>query len=445
MKLKRTILIVHICSLLVLIFFYSCRNQEAPADPASFYMPGEFEPQEAVWFGTWYMGEWANDYKRIIADVMKAIDGHVQIKMAVPADSLLPVVKGQLDSLGVDTTKVEFFIAPGEGFWIRDHGAAFVVNRQGELGAVDFEWNAYGSLDWTALRDSSVLDSLDRLRENTRTGKRAKVDSLMSVFANAKWIKGDLTIEGGAIEVNGKGVLIQCEAVTLQRNPGRTKEALEDEYKRTLGIKKVIWLPQGLAEDGHIGHFNLGQYIGMGTGGHTDEFVRFADARTILLAWVDESEIEDHPYNKLNYERMFKSYEILKKATDQDGKPFKVIKIPLPYYQERPVVVSDSLYDDQHIRVKDFSYADRQLVKVGDTLTHVAASSYMNFLVTNGVVVTASYAKDEASVKREKEVERLFQKAFPGRKIVFIDAMILNWGGGGIHCSTQQEPKIRKL
>jgi agmatine deiminase len=437
---KDTFIYPALIVLILLGLFYSCNPK---TDTAAFYMPGEFEPQEAVWFGTWYMGEGGEGYNRVMSDVMKAIESHVSIKMVADADSVQQMAKKQLDSLGVDTSRIQFYVMPGEALWIRDHGAAFVINRQGELGAVDFEWNGYGALDWRVLRDSSLLESLEVFKEKTRTSNRAKVDSLMAVATEAKWIKGSLTIEGGSIEVNGKGVLIQCEAVTLQRNPGWTKEELEAEYKKTLGIKKVIWLPQGLVEDEHIGHFNLGKYIGMGTGGHTDEFVRFADARTILLAWVDESELGKHPYDRLNYERMSKNYEILKKATDQDGKPFNIIKIPLPYYQERPVVVSDSIFDNQHIRVEDFSYADRHLVSVGDTLTHVAASSYLNFLITNGVVVTASYAKDEASIQREKEVEKLFKQAFPDRKIVFVDAMPLNWGGGGIHCSTQQEPKRR--
>ncbi|MGF1557114.1 MAG: agmatine deiminase family protein, partial [Paucihalobacter sp.] len=168
-----------------------------------------------MWFGTWYMSNWASDYKRVMTDVMKAIDGHVAIKMAAPSDSILSIAKKQLDSLGVDTTRIWFYVMPGEAHWIRDHGAAFVVNRQGELGAVDFEWNAYGSLDWQVLRDSTLLDSLDIYKEKTRTGNRAKVDSLMAVATEANWIKSNLTIEGGAIEVNGKGVLIQCEAVTL--------------------------------------------------------------------------------------------------------------------------------------------------------------------------------------------------------------------------------------
>jgi agmatine deiminase len=423
-----------------LITFFSCKQE--PQDPTAFFTPGEFEPHEAVWFGTWYMSEWAKDYKRVMGDVMKAIDGHVQINMASPSDSILQIAKRQLDSLGVDTTKIQFYVMPGEAHWIRDHGATFVINRQGELGAVDFEWNGYGSLEWSVLRDSTLIDSLNVYKEKIRTGKRAKVDSLMAIATDAKWIKSNLTIEGGSLEVNGKGVLIQCEGVTLQRNPGWTKVALEEEFKRTLGIKKVIWLPQGLAEDEHLTQFQLGKYITLGTGGHTDEFVRFADERTILLAWVDENEIDAHPLNRLNYERMNKNFEILKKSTDQNGKPFKIIKIPLPYIHERPIVVSDSINDD-HISLKAFTYEERKQVTEGDTLMSIATSSYMNFLVTNGVVVTSSYAKDEASIKREKEVEKLLQKAFPSRKIIFIDAMILNWAGGGIHCSTQQQPKRR--
>jgi agmatine deiminase len=428
---------------LFLAFLHSCRQE--PQDPAAFYMPGEFELHEAVWFGTWYMGEGGEGYNRVISEVMKAIEGHVSIKMAADSDSIQQMAKKQLDSLGVDTSKIQFFVMQGEAHWIRDHGAAFVINRQGDLGAVDFEWDAYGSLDWRILRDSTLLDSLEFRKEKIRTGKRAKVDSLMAVATGAEWIKGNLTIEGGSIEVNGKGVLIQCEAVTLQRNPGWTKVELEEEFKRTLGVKKVIWLPEGLAEDEHILHFQLGKYVGYGTGGHTDEFVRFADARTILLAWVDENEVDKHPLNKVNYERLSRNYEILKKEKDQDGKPFKIIKIPLPNHQERPLVVSDTLYDEPYYPLRSFSYEDQKNLQVGDTLMYVAAASYMNFLVTNGVVVTSSYAKDEVSVKREKEVEALFKQAFPGRKVVFVDAMPLNWQGGGIHCSTQQEPKRRGI
>lgn len=81
---------------------------------------------------------------------------------------------------------------------------------------------------------------------------------------------------------------------------------------------------------------------------------------------------------------------------------------------------------------------------MGDTLLRVPAASYMNYLVTNNVVLLASYTSMGSSKEKEAEVKAIFEKAFPGRKIIFINAMPLNWSGGGIHCSTQQQPKKKK-
>lgn len=121
----------------------------------------------------------------------------------------------------------------------------------------------------------------------------------MGVITGAQHVKSKLIIEGGSIESNGKGVLIQNEAVTLQRNPGWTKEEIEAEYKRVLGVTKVIWMKKGLADDGQMWHLHERKYVTMGTGGHTDEFVRFANANTILLAWIDEAERDQHPLNRI--------------------------------------------------------------------------------------------------------------------------------------------------
>jgi agmatine deiminase len=81
------------------------------------------------------------------------------------------------------------------------------------------------------------------------------------------------------------------------------KFEIEDEFKRVLGVTNVVWLHQGLAEDPHIWQTIFGKFVGIGTGGHTDEYVKFADANTILLAWVSEEEKDKHPLNKINYER----------------------------------------------------------------------------------------------------------------------------------------------
>jgi agmatine deiminase len=271
-----------------------------------------------------------------------------------------------------------------------------------------------------------------------RTGR---VDSLMAIAENAVIVKTDVVHEGGNMEVNGKGTLIVCESAVKHRNPGLTKAYMEDEFKRVLGVSKVIWLKQGLADDPN-GFFRriTGNYVGGGVQ-HSDEFVRFSNANTILLAWVDESEKDLNPINKMNYESLNESYQILKNATDQDGKPFTIVKVPLPDLITRKIVASAdyasaSLYD---IPVNRFYLSEAP--SVGDTLLRVPASSYLNYLVTNGVVLISTYIAEGSSKEKEDRVRTIFEEQFPGRKIVFINAMSQNWDGGGIHCSTQQQPR----
>jgi agmatine deiminase len=263
----------------------------------------------------------------------------------------------------------------------------------------------------------------------------------MAVAEGVPAIKSWIKIEGGAIEVNGKGTLLLNEPLTLSRNEGVEKVRIEAEFKRVLGVTNVIWLQQGLAEDPHIWQTIYGRFVGIGTGGHTDEYVKFADANTILLAWVGEEEKDKHPLNKMNYERMKVNYEILQKARDEQGKPFKIVKVPLPDPIVKPVrILKPKTWDDSYnISVSAFKESDGW--QVGDTAYRVASSSYLNYYVTNGMVLIPSYIEAGSSVQKEDEIKQIFSTAFPNRKLIFMNAMPLNWEGGGIHCGTQQQPK----
>ncbi|TPV35995.1 agmatine deiminase family protein [Paucihalobacter ruber] len=403
-------------------------------------MPAQWEPQEAIWFG-WV--KYRPQFYPAVAEMIKGLEGHVNIKLAADSDSLVNVAKQTLIDLGVNISTIEFHVIPGEEYWIRDHGATFLVNRLGELAAVDFDWNEYGSLDWWQLREPQDADSIVVWKQQLMKGRRSKVDSLMGVATNAKIIKSNLVIEGGSIESNGKGVLIQSEAVTLQRNPEWSREEIEAEYKRVLNVDKVIWLKQGLAEDEHMWHLHNRKYVTIGTGGHTDEFVRFADANTILLAWVDEAEKDKHLFSRLNYERMSENLKILEAATDQDGKPFRIIKVPLPTVTERPIVVSEEESDSIVFRIPPTSFLPEERPAIGDTLIQVSASSYLNFLVSNGVLLSATYTQQGTPPEIEEKVRGILEEVFPDRKIVWINAIEQNWNGGGIHCSTQQQPSVQ--
>ncbi len=407
-------------------------------------MPAEWEPHDAVWLG--WEGD-ASQYHPVVVNLIKTLMPHVMVKVAAHSDSLLKVAKNYLYQHQIDTSKIKFYVVPGDRYWIRDHGAAFLLNAKGELGIADFAWNRCGYPGWLKYKYGSNQDSI-RKYMNLRyesIKETGKVDSLMAVVEGAAIQKTNIIHEGGAIEVNGKGTLILCEATVLDRNPDRSREEIENEFKRVLGVTNIIWLKKGLAEDplSKGGRFISGKYFSAwGTGGHTDEFARFVNPNTIMLAWISEEEKELNPLNKINYKRMNENLKILEQAKDQDGKPFNIIKVPLPDIIVKKVVAREDIDDREttfDVRVSSFKKSEAP--KIGDTLLRVPASSYLNYLVTNGLVILPAYIQAGSSKEKEERVRKIFQQQFPNRQIVFIDVMPQNWEGGGIHCSTQQQPK----
>lgn len=370
------------------------------------------------------------------------------MKIAASSDSLLQVAKSILSKNGIDTVKIKFYKLDGDRYWIRDHGAAFLVNEKGELGVADFEWNGYGFPGWLKMKYDGNADSVSKYLKirSTKMKLTGAVDSLMAIQEKAKIMKVKVKHEGGAIEVNGKGTLILCEATVFQRNPELSRDDIEKEFKRGLGVTKIIWMKRGLADDPNSFFRRIADnYIGGGTGGHTDEFVRFANSTTVMLAWVSEEEKDLNPINKMNYERMKENFEILSQSKDQDGNPLNIIKVPLPDLIVKKVIVrkfpdteSPNTFD-----VRPTAFIASEAPKLGDTLLRVPAASYMNYLITNGVVLLPSYVEMGSSREKEEKVRAIFHEQFPDRELKFMNVAI-NWHGGGIHCSTQQQPSKKK-
>lgn len=423
-------------SFLSLVIILSCHQNDD-----KFYMPAEWEPQEAVWLG--WEADSTTGFYPVVVDMIKALMPTVAVKIACDSDSLLQQAKSYLQRHEIDTSRIRFYVMPGDRYWIRDHGAAFLVNKKGELAVADFGWNLYGYPVFLKEKYKGNQDSIDKylamvLPVMTQTGQ---VDSLMAVAEGARIRKTDVVYEGGNLEVNGKGTLIVCESGVKNRNPGVSNEYIEKEFKRVLGVTKVIWLKEGLADDPNGFYRRItGNYVGGGVQ-HSDEFVRFANPRTILLAWVDEAEKDLNPINKMNYERLRESYEILSKATDQDGKPFTIVKVPLPDLNAKKISATANFSASSTYDLPASLFYLSEAPVVGDSLLRVPASSYLNYLVTNGLVLVSSYVAEGSSRQKEERVRKILEEQFPGRKIVFLNAMPQNWGGGGIHCSTQQQPR----
>lgn len=435
--------IKYITLTILMVLILSCKTEKsADTDSLSekFYMPAEWEPQDAVWLG------WEPDstygFYPVVTKIITTLSPKVTVKIAFNSDSLMQTAKDYLVLKKVDTTNIKFYTIPGDRYWIRDHGAAFLVNDKGELGVADFGWNYYGYPVFLKEKFNGNTDSISkylnrRLSSMQRTGK---VDSLMASIEGAKIFNTDVVNEGGNIEVNGRGTLIICESAIKHRNPDLTKDYIESEFERVLGVSNVIWLKQGLADDPNGFYRRIsGNYVGGGVQ-HSDEFVRFSNANTILLAWVDEGEKDLNPINKLNYESLTESYEILKNARDQDGKPFTIIKVPLPDLITKSITATKEYSDEFSYDIPANRFYESEAPIVDDTLLRVPASSYLNYLVTNGLVLVSSYTSEGTSKEKEGRVRNIFEAQFPNRKIVFINVMPQNWDGGGIHCSTQQQP-----
>jgi agmatine deiminase len=369
----------------------------------------------------------------------------VQVKVVASDSASLQSLKQQLIANGLDPEKFRFYVIPDNRYWMRDHGAAYVVNGKGEKKVVDFGWSLYGVREWLEHYHEGNADSVAQQYE-MMLGKTGLVDSIMGAMDGWEAIKTDVVLEGGSIEVNGKGTLIQSESVTLQRNPGKSREYIESELKRVLGVSNIIWLKNGLAEDGYWWNRIYDNYYGWGVSGHTDEFVRFVNDTTVLLAWVDEAEKDLNPINRINYERMSENLRILEAARDQDGHPLRVIRFPLPDPLHHATVVTATANntgsDFKTWTVgTDWGPAKNEL-KIGEAVNWVPASSYLNYLVTNDLVLMSTYVAQGSSPEKEARAVEIIREVFPGREVVLLEVMNINFNGGGIHCSTQQEPGI---
>jgi agmatine deiminase len=139
---------------------------------------------------------------------------------------------------------------------------------------------------------------------------------------------------------------------------------------------------------------------------------------------------------------MGENLKILEKATDQDGKPFRIIKVPLPSIIEINEAESNGgTISDSELSI----FLPKKEYSINKRLIKVATVSYLNFLLTNGMVINASYVNHGTSIQHEERVKAIFKEVFPDREQVWIDVLPINRNGGGIHCITQPEPLNRQL
>ncbi|MET8507787.1 agmatine deiminase family protein [Streptomyces sp. NPDC004787] len=212
-----------------------------------------------------------------------------------------------------------------------------------------------------------------------------RISSLLLQHLGIERIASDMILEGGAITVDGEGTLITTEQCLLHpnRNPGMSRDEIETELKAQLGVDKVVWLPYGGLLDTE-------------TDGHVDGVCAFAAPGKVVVSLPDDP---DHP----DHARMRANRAVLEHTTDAQGRPFEIVEIPQTAF-----------------------------ATVAGAEVEV---SYLNYYVANGgvVVPVADLPQDDAALA-------VIAAAYPGRKVVGVRALAIAYGGGGVHCITQQIP-----
>jgi agmatine deiminase len=271
----------------------------------------------------------------------------------------------------VQGTNVTLVDAAVDDLWIRDTGPSFVVNtaKSGECAGVQFNFNGWGN------KQAHAND--------------ARVASVVADKAGVPMVRTPLVMEGGCIEVDGRGTAIVTESCVLNdnRNPGLGKLAYEAELKRILGVSHVIWLP-GIK----------GRDI---TDGHTDFYARFAGPGVVLAGFDPDPQSYDHAVTKAHL-------QILRNAKDAQGKKLEVMVLQAP---------------------ETFS-------KKYDAATF--AAGYIGFYLCNGAVIAQKFG----DAKADSASRLLLQQVFPGRVVEQLRMDAIAAGGGSVHCATQQQPKV---
>lgn len=366
-------------------------TESTPAEQG-FSMPAEWEKHEATWLA-WPHNptDWPDKLDTIrwvYGEMVRKITPGEIVRLLVNNPIEAKLAKRYLQRVGADVNRVEFVVHPTNRGWTRDSGPIFVRRKvrnssssrsdrlkaglATETAIVHFHFNAWAKYaDWQ--KDRKVPETAARL-----LGKE---------LFNAEFNGRDFVLEGGGIDVNGRGTLLTTEECYLDpkvqvRNPGLTRADYDTTFKKYLGVKNVLWLVAGP--------------VGDDTHGHIDDICRFVNRRTLVLIR------ETNPCDT-NFHPLAENWERIQDLRLEDGTKPEVVPLPMP----API------------------YFD------GDRLP----ASYANFYISNAAVIVPTF-----NDPNDRVALGILGELFKDRQVVGIHAVDLVLGFGSLHCLSQQQP-----
>jgi agmatine deiminase len=323
-------------------------------------VPAEWEPHDACWLAYPHLAdEWPGHLDSARAEVIelcRAVGDSERLELLVPSDDVQVELEQALAG-----TRVRFHALPYGDIWTRDTGPVF-AERGGDLVAVCFSFDGWGG--------KYLFDGDPEL------------GAAIARFAGVKLDRQKFVLEGGAIEVDGRGTAITTRQCLLDatRNPGADQRGVEQLLATALGIERVVWLERGLIND----H----------TDGHVDTLARFVAPGVVACARPADSDPNTE------------ALDAVRSAVDAAG--FDVVPVPSP-----GAITGD----------------DGALLP----------ASYLNFYIANRRVVVPTYG-----VSADDDAVSAIAAAFPDREVAGLSARSILTGGGAFHCITKQQPRINR-
>lgn len=336
-------------------------------------MPAEWEQHSATQL-QWpsnlklWPGEILKKLEEMYCKIIEELHFFEVIHLFVEDLSVRNRVMNKLSLKAVDLDRIVIHQKKINDIWARDCGPIFAKNEQGDQVIIDWGFNAWGKKYMPWSDDDSI-------------------PSFVAHKYNKKCLYPGMILEGGSIEVNGKGDILTTESVLLNenRNPDRSKNDVEKKLREYLGAEQVIWLKEGLSDDGRDGQIQ--------------NVTRWLNKDTVLTVVTTD---ESHP----DHDTLQENLETLKTVILTNDKPLNVEILELPE-------CSSDNADSSYMKNKGLSYS--------------------GFYIANGAVLVPQFSQS-----RDTEVRGLLKRYFPGRKIIPIDCTSIAYRAGNIHSITQQ-------
>ena len=333
--------------------------------------PAEFAPQEFIQL-TWPHRDtdWADIYDEV-TECYCAMAHEISIREPLLIVAQNPdEVQLQLQNHNIERKNIRLFQCKTNDTWARDHAFISCLHNNQRI-LMDFQFNGWG-LKFAANYDNQI------------NRKLFSAEMIEGVYTDCL----DFVFEGGSIESDGEGTLLTTTSCLLaeNRNNMTDKKDIEAALLNFFNAKRVLWLDHSwLAGDD--------------TDGHIDTVARFCNRETI--AYVSCNDPADEHYTELKAME-----DELKAFRTTDGKPYKLVPLPLP----------SAIYEDEER----------------------LPATYANFLIMNTAVLMPTYGQKENDAIAMEQLRHIF----PEKEIVGIDCRVLIKQHGSLHCSTMQYPAI---